>query len=261
MRKKCINWGEQLRVSHQETLKVAQTLAAREQELGEKIQASQDEVQKLKHAHSTRERELDEQIRVSRQETLEVSRRLAAREQEIGARQADIARLIQARVDLERRLEDFRNSLSWRLTAPLRAMAGWFRPAFVPAGDAGSTATGPRDSTTNNATSEIATMPIEPASREAQTLLNAAAPNLKVLLQYEDHEFVECAYQTILSRQPDPGGLNNYLGLLRAGVPKSAFSATYWTLPRPTTREACSEHFGCTSLRSCRVWVQFSVSM
>ena len=47
-----------------------------------------------------------------------------------------------------------------------------------------------------------------------------AAENLESLLRHEDRQFVECAYLTILRRPPDLEGLENYLTLLRRGVPK-----------------------------------------
>jgi O-antigen chain-terminating methyltransferase len=37
------------------------------------------------------------------------------------------------------------------------------------------------------------------------------------LLKYDDEEFIKIAYRTILKREPDPGGYNNYLSLLRQG--------------------------------------------
>jgi O-antigen chain-terminating methyltransferase len=43
---------------------------------------------------------------------------------------------------------------------------------------------------------------------------------LKDLMAYEDREFIQNAYLAILRRPADPGGLENYLGLLRGGMPK-----------------------------------------
>lgn len=54
------------------------------------------------------------------------------------------------------------------------------------------------------------TMPPNPAS----------SPTLDELLAHHDQKFVECAYQTLLGRVPDPEGLGYYLGRLRTGFSK-----------------------------------------
>jgi hypothetical protein len=40
------------------------------------------------------------------------------------------------------------------------------------------------------------------------------------LLALHDQRFVDCAYETLLDRAPDPEGLAYYLGRLRSGLPK-----------------------------------------
>ena len=54
------------------------------------------------------------------------------------------------------------------------------------------------------------TMPPNPAS----------SSTLDELLAHHDQKFVECAYQTLLGRVPDPEGLGYYLGRLRTGFSK-----------------------------------------
>jgi hypothetical protein len=46
------------------------------------------------------------------------------------------------------------------------------------------------------------------------------AADLRTLLQHNDRRFVQCAYLTLLRREPDPKGLIFYVGRLRDGVPK-----------------------------------------
>jgi O-antigen chain-terminating methyltransferase len=45
-------------------------------------------------------------------------------------------------------------------------------------------------------------------------------PNLETLLNYDDREFIQAAYSTLMMRAPDSGGLDTYLRLLRSGVSK-----------------------------------------
>ena len=57
-------------------------------------------------------------------------------------------------------------------------------------------------------------------SSHAHRISADTAKNLDDLLALDAELFVRCAYLTILRREPDPGGLVNYLGQLQAGVPK-----------------------------------------
>jgi len=49
----------------------------------------------------------------------------------------------------------------------------------------------------------------------------APAATLDELLAHHDQKFVECAYQTLLGRAPDPEGLGYYLGRIRSGFSKA----------------------------------------
>lgn len=49
----------------------------------------------------------------------------------------------------------------------------------------------------------------------------APASTLDELLAHHDQKFVECAYQTLLGRAPDPEGFGYYLGRIRSGFSKS----------------------------------------
>lgn len=53
----------------------------------------------------------------------------------------------------------------------------------------------------------------------------ATAVSLEQLLELHDEAFVTQAYQSILGRMPDPGGLANYLKQVRAGVHKAQIVA------------------------------------
>jgi O-antigen chain-terminating methyltransferase len=47
-----------------------------------------------------------------------------------------------------------------------------------------------------------------------------AASDLNTLLNYQDGEFIQAAYETILDRDVDPDGFAHYLQRLRSGAPK-----------------------------------------
>ncbi len=52
------------------------------------------------------------------------------------------------------------------------------------------------------------------------TNMSTIVPSLSSLLSRHDVDFIECAYQTLLGRAPDPEGLNYYVGQLRTGISK-----------------------------------------
>jgi hypothetical protein len=56
-------------------------------------------------------------------------------------------------------------------------------------------------------------------------LLDATATTLEQLIELHDHAFVTKAYEVILGRAPDPGGLSNYLAQVRSGVHKAQIIA------------------------------------
>jgi hypothetical protein len=47
-----------------------------------------------------------------------------------------------------------------------------------------------------------------------------AAQDLRNLLQHQDGHFIQCAYLTVLKREPDPQGFDHYVGRLRDGEAK-----------------------------------------
>ena len=61
---------------------------------------------------------------------------------------------------------------------------------------------------------------IRPTAAAAQTIVPKAAADIDGLLAMADSAFVECAYQTLLKRPPDPGGLKYYMEQMRTGIAK-----------------------------------------
>ncbi len=54
------------------------------------------------------------------------------------------------------------------------------------------------------------------------------ATSVGELLEYEDIEFIECAYRTLLMRNPDPSGMVHYLNLVRSGRSKMQVVSRLW---------------------------------
>jgi hypothetical protein len=163
-----------------------------------------EQAQELQREQNERIGQLHEQLRSER----------AVGEHSLNALRTDLAAL--------------RNSLSWRFTTPLRAAGRWFVGA-------------PRAQSSTPTQENVVAYPHHPANAHAPQLesyppgatsMSAdatktvspspmdAADNLKALLQYQDRQFVECAYLTLLKREPDPQGLSFYLERLRGGEAK-----------------------------------------
>lgn len=149
-------------------------------------------------------------------------------------------KLLREYIAMQEALKAFRISFSWRLTVPIRAVVGWCRitpkqiwrssnPAEQPTGtplsyfEQNTSALSTQRLPPNGSLLESSSMNSE-NSTQATNLTQAsqinAASNLKTLLDYQDGQFIECAYLTILRRPPDSTGFNYYLDRLRKGVPK-----------------------------------------
>jgi glycosyltransferase involved in cell wall biosynthesis len=100
---------------------------------------------------------------------------------------------------LSRDLDGIQASYSWRLTAP-------FRRRIVASRKPLATNTTP---TTNG----------EPSGMNS-TLPDTTAMTLAQLVSHQDARFVQCAYETLLNRQPDNEGMRFYLSSVRAGTSK-----------------------------------------
>jgi hypothetical protein len=162
------------------------------------------QVQELQREQNERIRQLHEQLSSER----------AAGEHSLSALRADLAAL--------------RNSLSWRFTTPLRAVGRWFVGAqrthsSTPTQD--NAVAHPRDPA-NDPAPQLESKPPGAMSMSADATKTVSpsrmdtADNLKALLQCQDRQFVECAYLTVLKREPDPQGLSFYLERLRGGEVK-----------------------------------------
>jgi FkbM family methyltransferase len=207
--------SQQLDRNREETTGLAERLNAgkiREQGLARDIRERQVEVVRLEQARDNLKLQLDEQLRIER----ETNHRL---QQTLGSLGDELAIM--------------RNALSWRFTAPFRTVAGWFHPAH-----------GRPNNFSEHAIERVRGIHLPGLRRNVwlQKLIRVpllvfsmatnqparAGPNpetgeatsLRALLACQDHRFVQCAYLTLLKRQPDTDGFGFYLSRLRNGAPK-----------------------------------------
>ena len=181
-------------------------------DLEERLRASREDAgQALRHL-AAREREHDAEISVLREELAVLERRGAelaaaakAREraqslENRGLRER-LAYLDQGRADLERRLSGLVQA-EREATRQRQEALRWLQGELA--------------ALRQRRSSKL------PAATAPKVLAVAAATNVEALLRCEDRQFVQCAYLTLLKRNPDPAGIEYYLGRLRAGVPKAA---------------------------------------
>lgn len=228
--------------------------AEREQVLGQQLQAGQKELrEKLDHAsqsslaleslvrhHVKREQEVGAQLldmhkqaqyaNENHAKLLKESSDLQARLQaEIQSGQLISRHLHELLAEMQLRLDTVHSSLSWRMSAPLRKLATFFSPPrnhlYAPIGldipitseaDALTTSEAPPAATTQESIELNMTIL---ASETAKTMPTIAS-TLPELLSYNDQQFVQCAYRTLLGREPDSEGMGYYLNRLRSGFRK-----------------------------------------
>lgn len=138
--------------------------------------------------------------------------------------------LRQTLLELQLSLELTHASLSWRMTAPLRNLATLFiatknqSPPPVKTSDAITTKPKIQVMSKQSPLTDghVIDQPIKPQLERTKNLLNmpTTASTLPELLACNDKNFVECAYQALLGREPDPEGLIYYLERLRRGYSK-----------------------------------------
>ena len=204
-----------------------------EQALNNEIATLQNETQTLHQAQQLQAQQhgielsnkLDEHTRL-----LEACTALEAQLQaEMQSGQQASLHLRQLLAEVQHSLEMTHTSLSWRITAPLRKLAGLFNsnknhaPAPVSFSESITpewgvqVATEPPPIPVNQASLEP-TMP--PPAQATTSNMPTIASTLPELLAYHDQHFVQCAYRTLLSRESDPEGMSHYLGRLRIGFSK-----------------------------------------
>ena len=189
--------------------------AKRQQALSVLLEAKQLELRQSEATRKSTQNQFDEQLHAER----EISK---VRQDALRALQLDLATL--------------RNSLSWRLTSPLRKVKD--RLTHTRAQSSSANTPSEKGVTTppehhllaiaepynqqhksDSTRGDLSMTPDDPTRTTSFTRL-IAAQDLNTLLGHHGRQFVECAYLTLLNRQPDPGGMLYYLQRLRSGAPK-----------------------------------------
>lgn len=220
---------------HTQAEKHLESLVLREREFNEKLEQLRTEAQ----AESQKIRE-DKTVLHNRFEAIAGKLNQITLEKHTVELQlhSELARHQELLSDLRQKLIRLRSSVSWKLTAPLRAIGSLLvsdqsdhQP--VPLAIAGDACR----SYIKQSSSEVDLPPIHELIAISEPIENlnpdyeetvmtssptVAATSINELLAYHDAEFVHCAYITLLGRSPDPEGMRYYLGYIRAGRAKIA---------------------------------------
>lgn len=227
-------YSRELKTLQQQMLHMQQDAAQRERNILTQADKALDKVrEEARHYLATlaqREKEYAQELQSVQQRMLQSQQEATEHQQEIETRlQAEIAAERQVTEQLRTSLAETQHllslthaSLSWRLTAPFRRLAGIFRYSGDPP-DALPNLNG--DSALMVAASQIPqinpiTQPVNTTLMLMENSTTSPASTLEELLGLHDRHFVDCAYKTLLGRPTDPDGLAYYLGRLRAGFPK-----------------------------------------
>jgi GT2 family glycosyltransferase len=210
----------------------------------ERLAALKDELIGAARASETRERALADNV-ISAAKTSEIRERALAEvrlhaaqvSRDLADRDAQLMQLNQnlaaqnLRVtELTERLGTMSRTASWRITRPIRKLAVWFGSKPVSTEIESSGRRAPDKSTPPIGHTES----VEPGGKQGtdQTQIGRthamfqsetpvyAANSLTELLQYQAIEFVECAYRTLLKRDPDAQGQQYYLARMLDGTAK-----------------------------------------
>lgn len=225
--------AQQLKAGQETLVALARDWTQNEKALSKEISGLQHEVQALHHAKQLLLQQHDAELSTKLAEHQRMLVACAALESELKAealleQQASL-RLRQSLAEVQRNLDLAHASLSWRMTAPLRKLADLFNtrenqtPApislsdpLAPEPDMPVATEAPPIAVTQASFEPTMT----PLTQPTATKMTAIASTLPELLACHDQQFVCCAYQTLLGREPDPEGLGYYLGRLRMGFSK-----------------------------------------
>jgi FkbM family methyltransferase len=203
--------------------------AQREVVLASEVAGLQHEVQVLHATRQLQDHQHDAELGTRMVEHKRLMAACSDAEEQLKAEllleQQTSLRLHQSLVYVQQSLATTHASFTWRMTAPLRALAAFIAPNN----------TTPVSPTIDEAmvvraimpvASEITSTDIQHPSIESSMLPSAQpstpilASTLAALLACHDQHFIRCAYQTLLNRAPDPEGLGYYLARLRLGFSK-----------------------------------------
>lgn len=224
---------QQLNAHQQEVRRIVQDRVEREKALGKEIAVLQSEIQTLHHAEQLQAQQHSFEISTRQAEYKQLIQSYATLEAElkaqIQAEQQTSLQLRQALTEVRQSLKATHASLTWRMTRPLRILAalitsqknlsaaspiiGELEPqhTIIP--------TVKELSPINNERIPIEAI-MQPSALATNPNTPAVSTTLAELLARHDQAFVIDAYKTLLGRNPDPEGMQYYLGRVRAGISK-----------------------------------------
>ena len=233
-----------LLASEQRSLNGANYLAAREREFGEKLLAQADEFFKLQREAEQDKSKLKQEITSTREKLVADNERIMLLKNEKGRIEQDLAKHFAEAGETTAQLQQMiytvrqehavmRNTLSWRLTSPLRAIGQYFgRNPDLNDNELGHDRV--RPSPISTGVQEVAP-PVHLTTFDSRNLQKefmstdllpdahsktSATTNLVESLRLDGKHFIESAYLSLLNRPPDSSGGTFYLDQLLEGVPK-----------------------------------------
>ena len=233
-----------LLASEQRSLNGANYLAAREREFGEKLLAQADEFFRLQREAEQDKSKLKQEITSTREKLVADNERIMLLKNEKGRIEQDLAKHFAEAGETTAQLQQMiytvrqehavmRNTLSWRLTSPLRAIGQYFgRNPDLNDNELGHDRV--RPSPISTGVQEVAP-PVHLTTFDSRNLQKefmstdllpdahsktSATTNLVESLRLDGKHFIESAYLSLLNRPPDSSGGTFYLDQLLEGVPK-----------------------------------------
>ena len=234
-----------LLASEQRSLNGTNYLAAREREFGEKLLAQADEFFRLQREAEQDKSTLKQEITSTREKLVADNERIMLLENEKGRIEQDLAKHFAEAGETTAQLQQMiytvrqehavmRNTLSWRLTSPLRAIGQYFgRNPDLSDNALGHDSV--RPSPTSTGAQEVAP-PVHLTTFDSRNLQKefmsstdplpdahsktSATTNLVESLRLDGKHFIESAYLSLLNRPPDSSGGTFYLDQLLKGVAK-----------------------------------------
>lgn len=236
-------FNQQLQANQQKLISLHAAQAQREQAIGQQLLALQQQAAQEKtelcNQHHVQIQTSSEQLSYTQLELQELKKIREQREQAIGEQLLALQKqAVQEKSELSKHhneqiqalqevLATTQASLTWRATAPLRALASLLQlnnkqktvltqKIAAPSNAIALPILKPQPTNTHQATIEPNMYNPTHTSQQQATIATSADE----LLAHHDQHFVQCAYQSLLGRAPDPEGMRYYLGRLRTGISK-----------------------------------------
>lgn len=208
-------------------------MAVSETASGERERTLHGRIEALQHTLVQREQDFGVRLEATRQRAeltlAEVQQRML---DDLSRERREAESLRHTLQQVEKSLTLTHATLSWRWTAPFRAVSGllrWGVPESSPIAISSPTSLLPTQQAPSWQTASIIVENTMMQTKFTSDRYAHAAHSLDELLGLHDEAFVFSAYRTLLGRAPDPHGLSYYLRRVRAGQSKVHLLAQMFT--------------------------------